>query len=128
MSENKDLKNQLWKDYVEKANSFANWFTSILISNFVYLIKLGKEGKLDRFGKGSLGLLAFSLLVMFFFKLIGVQAARTRHALVAEGKPPDNAFLKATETLRKQLFYLFLGSGMIAVLISGFILWINLTK
>ena len=127
MSENKDLKNQLWNDYVEKGNSFANWFTSILISDFVYLVRIGEAGKLDCSGKVNFGFLVFSLVAMFLFKAIGVYAAKERHSLVSQGKDPDNYFLYAIETFRKWLFYLFVGSGMIAVLFSGFILWINLT-
>lgn len=127
MSENKDFKNELWKDYVEKGNSFANWFTSILISNFVYLIRIGETGKLDCSGKVSFGFLVFSLAAMFLFKAVGVYAAKERHALVSQGKAPDNSFLYTIETLRTGLFYLFVGSGMVAVLISGLILWANLT-
>ncbi len=128
MSENKEFKNQLWNDYVEKGNSFANWFTSILISNFVYLVRIGETGKLDCSGKVSFGFLVFSLVAMFLFKAVGVYAAKERHALVSQDKAPDNSFLHVVETLRTGLFYLFIGSGMVAVLFSGFILWGDLTK
>ena len=128
MSENKDL-TQLWKDYTEKANSFANWFTSILISNFVYLFKATESEKLGCWGKWSLGLSVSSLIAMFLFKVMGVCAARKRHDLELEGQNSDrDTFLKKIETLKKWLFYLFAGFGIVAISISGFILLANLTK
>lgn len=128
MAESKNLA-QLWKDYVEKGNSFANWFTSILISNFVYLVKLGEGRKLECAGKWSLGLSVLSLVAMFFFRAAGVWTAQRRHDLESEGIDSDHDnSLKIVETSRKWVFYLFGVVGMIAASISAFILWGHLTE
>ena len=125
------------KDFVEKANSFANWFTSILISNFIYLVRLGEAEGLDNPGKWSFGFSLSSLVFIFPHKALGVCAAKKRHALVSQDKTPDDTFLNVIpdspcihkiETFRTRLFYLFVAFGMFAVLFSGFILWFELTK
>lgn len=123
-----DLKKQFWRDYVEKGNSFANWFTSILISNFVYLVRIGETVKLDWSGKISFGFSVLSLVAMFLFKAVGVYTAKERHSLLSQGREPDNCCIHMVETLRTKLFYLFVGSGIFAVIFSGFILWVKLTK
>lgn len=81
-----ERKDQAWKEYREKANNFLDWFTAIIISNFVYLINfLDKEGSLvDRlngkthFWKLSFNAAAVALAAVFIVKALGVLAADFR--------------------------------------------------
>ncbi len=73
------------EDFKKKANSFSDWFTSIVIANFVYLLSfqgqstvasvLGAKSYLWNY---SFWLTVFSLSGIFFFKALGVLAAYFR--------------------------------------------------
>jgi hypothetical protein len=116
----------LWKDFTDKANSFANWFTSILISNFIYLVSISGVKRTRDLGKTSLVITMVCLAMVFIFKVLGVYAAKERHGLAAkEISPLDDDRLQNIEVYRKWSFCIFVVLGAIAVLISGLAIWTN---
>ncbi len=82
------------KDFKDKTKSLANWLTSIVISNLVYLIRLNADHKNDSLWNDNLIILkldfiftAAALLFMGVFKIIDVWASWRRL-----NKSSDQAF------------------------------------
>jgi len=72
-------------DFKEKANSFSNWFTTVVIANFVYLQSfsarddlLNVQGKMVDWWVFSFWFTVISLTGIFIFKALGVLAAYFR--------------------------------------------------
>lgn len=121
--------NQLWKDYVDKGYSFVNWFTSILISNFVYLVNLAERKSISGWGQSSVFLSLVALVFIFLFHGIGIFAARKRHDLESQNHNSDEDIsLKRAEGFRDFALLAWGALGIVAVFISGFILWNDLTE
>ena len=111
---------RLWEDYTSKGNSFSNWLTSLIISNFVYLIHLN-DRRIATNGNSlwvwSLILSSISIGCMFLFRVLGVYAARKRFDLEKAGKDSDkDQCLGKIESVREILFGFFVFSA-----VAGFV-------
>jgi len=113
------------KDFKEKANSFANWFTSVVVSNFVYLINFKEEKlwyvALDFF------MTVFSLLFLFLFKVLGVWNARKKLDMKSMGGDiKAQEVIEKVEWTRTWIFFIgFVLAGMTAVLFSFYVIWVS---
>ena len=118
-----------WKDYTDRANNFADWFTAIIISNFAYLIHLVNqdhrilasilESKLYLWNWGfkiSCG----ALICVFIAKLLSVLAASKRFH-----KGPKNKCQEWMEKVRFVFIIFFFFLGMVSLVFSGIILRYN---
>lgn len=110
------------KDFKVKANSFANWLTSIIISNFVYLINLKVNRELIPLWQKNIyilkldfGLTAGALVLMALFKGLGVLTSWMR----LDWRKED----RGLEECRTWLFVFFCIFGVVAIVLSGLILW-----
>ncbi len=115
-----------WKDYTDRANNFADWFTAIVISNFAYLIQLVNKGE---YGIGSLlekkvylwdwgfKVSCTALACVFIAKLLSVLAASIRFH---EG--PSNKCQDWMEKIRFGIIIAFFVLGIFSLFFSGSIL------
>lgn len=120
-------------DYKDKANSFSNWLTSLIISTLVYLIHLRDSDSYSSLLKDyrlvfilSLILLLGAIIMIFLFRLIGVVTSRKRYDKGIEAE--KDCSIKYLEWFREKLFLtaiILSGFGMIP---SAFILWMHLFK
>ena len=129
ITEEKDRENA-WKDYITKGNDFSNWFTAIIISNFVYLNSIELTERTGLWWVGF-GIAIPTFICIFLFKSLGVLAARDRvkmndPGLSGEGKRKEREKLencqKKTEKLRAKLSISFVVLGVLIVFCSAWIL------
>ena len=125
-SEREDAVEDNKKDYKDKLNNFADWFTAIIISNFAYLVSFGKKDQIEAVLKGeeylwywSFWLSFFALIFIFFVKIVGVFAARIRIKKVDEG---GDYFQHCMESSRTIFSGFFVGFGLFSIMFTGFIL------
>ncbi len=121
IDDEKDEKMNLWKEYTDKANNFADWFTAILISNFAYLI-----GLLDKIGvqleakvylwNESFNATCAALFSIFVVKALGVWAASIR---ADRGKC---TLEKNIERVRTVFIFIFGICGISSLIVTGRIL------
>ncbi len=111
-------------DFKQKANSFADWLTALIISNFVYLIKfenkatvLSKLKDSSHLWEKSFWFSIIALVIIFFHKLFGVLAAQKR----AEKKSRECE--ACLEWLRTHLFTFFSIVSAFALCCSGMMLY-----
>ena len=113
------------KDYKDQGNHFANWLTAIIISNYVYLVRLVETGEMHYLPNWTLLNWSFtianlSLVFIFFHKGLGVVAARLR--LNMQPKSWQDIWQNITESLRSTLILLFVFTGIIPIILSGVII------
>lgn len=120
VDQNDDIKD-LKKDYKDKLNNFANWFTAIIISNFAYLIS-SRDQVLDE-GLWDLSFYAATsaIALMFIIKVSGIYAAKVR--IREKGSTP---FEHRIESARDLLSAFFIVLGLCSLIVTGWILQINI--
>lgn len=114
-------------DYLDKANSFFSWITTIIISNLVYLISFENGIKLqlildqkEEWWWRSFWLTVVALAGIFFFKVFGVVAAWLRV------KKKDD---KCLEFIRAWIcFPIVLLTGMLAIAFTLVIVVLQFTS
>ncbi len=114
-------------DYKSKADHFADWFTAIIISNSIYLIKFAEKkeevesllGEKTFLWYGSFFAASLALILIFLFKVLGVLAAKIR---LDKGPCKSEHDLESTREIIF-LFYFFL--GVLALSFTGSILKIQ---
>jgi len=119
------------RDFKDKANSLVNWLTSIIISNFVYLINLKENSKsallLKQWSdwiKWNFICTVVALILIFLFRLFGIVSSRRSLDLLDKGiNVDDDNRVKFLEQFREVLIYLFCVSSFLAVFSSVIILW-----
>ena len=113
-----------WKDYTDRANNFADWFTAVIISNFAYLIDLLKiknyffESMLERkVYLWDMYISCFALVYISIIKGLGVWAASRR-----VDKGLEDECQRKIEDLRFGFSIAFVALVMISVSLSTIIL------
>ena len=111
------------KEYKEKAHSFSNWLTSIVISMFTYLIHARISNQFDSHLLWSFSFImaSFGLIFIFLWRLFSVLAAYLRVSLNKENKyyHCENWLESANELIFIAAFL----SGVGCLVGSFFILW-----
>ena len=110
-----------WKDYTDRANNFADWFTAVVISNFAYLIQLvNKEDMLGSLLESKVYLWDWgfklscaALACVFVTKLLSVLAASRRFH-----KGPDDKCQERIENIRFWTIVVFFGLGILSLFFS----------
>ena len=120
------IRSDLQKEFHEKANTFSNWFTSVVIANFVYLIKLKGETILhEQVSEIDYSLTIVALALIFLFKISDVIASWLRVKIKDERDAPLLKHIEEKiEFFKVWIFFLgFVVLGSIAVIISSQILY-----
>ena len=127
-----EKRSKAWEEYTGKANNFADWFTAIIISNFVYLLGfVEKENSIRQLFKTDVNLWIWSfcaslvaLIAVFFVKFLGFWAAKMRVDAYSK-KLNDKKPKKCEDYLEDIRFYLsilFVFLGFITLVLNFLII------
>ncbi len=112
-----EKKANAWEEYTGKTTNFADWFTAIIISNFVYLIGfVDKKEKIDSLWRGSFLASTAALILIFIIKVLGVWAAKMR---VNQGQSKCEHDIESMRDIASAFFVVL---GVLSLILSGIIL------
>lgn len=119
-NDNQKSSEELHREFRDKANSYANWFSAILISTFVFLINL--KGNQTHIWRSAFVLAMIGLITIFLFKFLSTTASYLR----LNPKAIPYISERTLESCCEVLMVFFVISSIGSVVLAFLLFWSNL--